>query len=191
MCASSLNHAPSQASGTTSFGVRDSMRQAESGDEWVHIGDVKWGGEREGAEGRGVLGLGLGLEGRGRVRVLVVVVNNLRKRGGDITRMKDMKFQALMYTIEHPAIDHWSTDAKGRRIPSISNADRQNLQEHSDALEEQMQKFEVQSQSGVVDESHLEAEMREMLARMDMLTRKMVRVLVPAYDSENSSEFGD
>ncbi|KAF5347043.1 hypothetical protein D9758_011635 [Tetrapyrgos nigripes] len=74
-------------------------------------------------------------------------------------------------------IEHWDTDAKGRRILTISNEDHQNLREHRDALQEQLQQMEVQSQAGNPgqSESDLEAEMRQMRAQVDMLTREMGR----------------
>ncbi|KAF5340814.1 hypothetical protein D9758_017642 [Tetrapyrgos nigripes] len=88
-------------------------------------------------------------------------------------------------------VEHLSTDAKGRRVLAVSNEDQQNLREHRDALEEQMQQMEVQSQAGNVDQTNMEAEMREFRARLDMLTREMGRILVPPSYVSESGEVGE
>jgi hypothetical protein len=85
--------------------------------------------------------------------------------------------------------EHWSTNTKGARVLSISNVDRQNLRQHRDALEEQMQQIEVQSQAEDVDQRNLEVEIREVRARVDMLTREMSRYMIPpSYASEHGEE---
>ncbi|KAF5320374.1 hypothetical protein D9758_018082 [Tetrapyrgos nigripes] len=91
--------------------------------------------------------------------------------------------------------EEWTTDEKGRRqvlqVPT-SNTEHRNIQEYSQALEEQMPQIEIRSQAGNVDVNHLDAEMREMRATVDMLRREMGRILVPpSYDSESGSVSGD
>ncbi|KAF5342714.1 hypothetical protein D9758_015873 [Tetrapyrgos nigripes] len=99
---------------------------------------------------------------------------------------KRRRHSAPVRSFPEPVADEWATDAKGRHVLAISTTERQNIQEYSHALDEQMQQIEVRSQAGEVDVNHLDAEMREMRATVDMLRREVGRILVPpSYDSEN------
>jgi chromosome segregation ATPase len=69
----------------------------------------------------------------------------------------------------------------------MSNADRELLREQRDDLTARMEEIEARSEAGDMDRSDLQSEMREMRARMDMLTREMSRYLIPpSYASTNS-----
>jgi hypothetical protein len=66
---------------------------------------------------------------------------------------------------------------------------RKNLQLQSHNLAERMQRIEEDSESGNMNQTYLEAEMREMRARIDMLVNEVNQVsrhvVPPSYASEH------
>jgi predicted RNase H-like nuclease (RuvC/YqgF family) len=86
---------------------------------------------------------------------------------------------------------HQNPLGKGDNILSMGNQDRsrQNLQQQSNELAERMLQIEEQSENGNMNQNDLEAEIREVKARVEMLTREMNRHVVPP--SYASSEHGE
>ncbi|KAF5341596.1 hypothetical protein D9758_014063 [Tetrapyrgos nigripes] len=97
-----------------------------------------------------------------------------------------------------PQKEHWTTNAKGRQFISVSTTQRQDLCRERDAPQAEMQQInsEIRSQDGSGNDSgqlhDMEARMREIQARVDMLTSEMAQVnrlmAPPSYVSDEGSE---
>ncbi|KAF5341571.1 hypothetical protein D9758_014055 [Tetrapyrgos nigripes] len=123
--------------------------------------------------------------------------NGKRKQEERLIKVQDpFDVQDSISTLHGPQQEQWTTDAKGQRFLAVSNIRQQDLRRERNALREEMQQInsEVRSQDGNGNETpdNMEARMREILARMDILTSEMAqmnRLMVPpSYVSDEGSE---